>query len=201
MTLQHLPGDAAPRITPSHMAHLVIRTACYREAVAWYRSVFLADVVFASDMLTFLTFDDEHHRVAIANTPTLAAKPPDTVGIDHIAFSYRTMGELLATYLRLKDEGILPFWCINHGPTTSLYYHDPEKNDIELQVNNYPDPRDCAAFFRSETFAKNPLGVEFDPDALVALWRGGASEAELCRQGAAALHGKIGVGHWKLPDA
>jgi len=179
-------GGAGERIVPFKMAHLVIRTARYAEVVQWYRTVFLADVVFANEMLTFITFDDEHHRAAIANMPELAPKPEGTVGIDHISFSYRDIGELLTTYLRLKQDGIVPFWCINHGPTTSIYYRDPEGNDIELQVDNYPDPKDAAAYFHSHAFASNPIGVEFDPDAMVTLWRDGMPASQLCRQGTAA---------------
>ena len=55
----------------------------------------------------------------------------------------------LYTYARLKGDGIEPYWCINHGPTTSLYYKDPDGNQIELQVDNFPTPRrrtaGCAA--------------------------------------------------------
>ncbi|WP_439685526.1 hypothetical protein [Cupriavidus oxalaticus] len=89
------------------------------------------------------------------------------------------------TYKRLKAAGILPVWSINHGPTTSLYYRDPEGNDIELQVDNYTDLADCAGFFHTETFANEPIGIEFDADALVAMWEAGASDAELCALGAA----------------
>lgn len=34
------------------------------------------------------------------------------------------LGHLLQTYKRLRDEGIVPYWCINHGPSTwSLLGH------------------------------------------------------------------------------
>ena len=38
-------------------------------------------------------------------------------------------------YKRLKQQDIVPWWCINHGPTTSMYYRDPDNNQIELQVD------------------------------------------------------------------
>ena len=185
------PSDTQPgcnstaRIVPTHMAHFVLRSARYRDVVAWYQQVLQAEIVFQNDQLTFITFDDEHHRAAIANTPDLPPKRGDTVGVDHIAYSYRNVSDLLHTYVRLKAAGILPFWCINHGPTTSIYYHDPEDNDVELQVDNYPHVAEAAAYFQSEAFAHNPLGVEFDPDVLVRLWQAGMSDATLCRQGIA----------------
>jgi hypothetical protein len=32
---------------------------------------------------------------------------------------------------------IRPFYSINHGPTTSLYYTDPDGNRVELLVDNF----------------------------------------------------------------
>ncbi|WP_454740258.1 VOC family protein [Cupriavidus necator] len=186
MTSTPKQDAGAARVAPFKMAHLVIRTARYAEMVQWYRTIMLADIVFANESLSFITFDDEHHRAAIVNVPELAQKPAGIVGIDHVAYSYRDLSELLCTYVRLKDAGILPFWCINHGVTTSIYYHDPENNDVELQVDNYPDPKDAVAYFHSDAFANNPIGVEFDPDVMVELWRGGMPDAALSKQGTAA---------------
>src|SRR3546814_5760383 len=73
----------------------------------------------------------------------------------------------MATYERLRDKGIRPVFPINHGPTTSMYYADPDGNQIELQVDNYDKIEDATAFFYSEAFAENPVGVEFDPDELL----------------------------------
>jgi hypothetical protein len=38
---------------------------------------------------------------------------------------------------RKKDMRIRPFYSINHGPTTSLYYTDPDGNRVELLVDNF----------------------------------------------------------------
>ncbi|BDB28688.1 putative biphenyl-2,3-diol 1,2-dioxygenase III [Cupriavidus sp. TA19] len=183
MTTPH--ATAADRVVPFKMAHLVYRCARRAETVAWYMAVFQAKLVFEDNVLTFITYDDEHHRLAFFNMPGIPDKQSEAAGVHHVAYSYQSVGELLRTYQRLKEGGIRPVWCINHGPTTSLYYRDPEGNDIELQVDNYPDPADCAHFFHTETFASNPMGIEFDPDGLVAMWEAGASDAELCALGAA----------------
>src|SRR3546814_11674198 len=79
---------------------------------------------------------------------------------------FGSLGDLLANYIRLKNIGILPYWCINHGPTTSLYYRDLDGNQIETQVDNFDTPEKLTAFFKSEAFQENPLGVQFDPDLL-----------------------------------
>jgi len=88
---------------------------------------------------------------------------------------------LLDTYTRLKDSGIQPYWCINHGPTTSMYYRDPDNNQVELLIDNFEDVRDGKAYMQSPAFAENPIGVAFEPDTFVARLAGGASATELTR--------------------
>ncbi|MEN0107837.1 MAG: VOC family protein, partial [Pseudomonas sp.] len=149
---------AAPRIVPFKMAHIVMRCAHRKASVDWYTALFQAELVFEDEVLTFLAYDEEHHRLAFFNMPGLAAQVDEMAGVHHVAYSYLSIGDLLSTYDRLSKLGIQPVWTINHGPTTSFYYRDPERNLVELQVDNYPDQADAAAFFHSETFAANPIG-------------------------------------------
>ena len=169
-------------ISPRKLAHVVLRTRSNIDAmVQWYCVVLGAQIVFnAGGRLVFLSYDDEHHRIAIAASPDLTERPPRTAGLDHIAFTYDDIDALLTTYERLKHEGILPFVCINHGPTTSLYYNDPDHNRIELQVDNFADMTEATALMQ-EQFSINPVGAEFDPDELLARLRSGADPAELVR--------------------
>lgn len=84
--------------------------------------------------------------------------------------------------MRLRGLGIAPYWCINHGPTTSLYYRDPDANQVELQVDNFPGPAALGAWLRSGAFAHNPIGVNFDPERLLARFRAGDPVEELVPQ-------------------
>ena len=171
--------SARGRIAPRQIAHLVRRTARYAELVHWYETVLGAHVVHADERLTFMSYDDEHHRIAIAHLPGLPEQPPLAAGTDHIAFAHRDFGDLLQTYARLRDEGILPYWCINHGPSTSLYYKDPDGNRVELHVDNFPTADECNRWMRSGEFAANPLGVIFDPEELLARYRAGEAIEKL----------------------
>jgi catechol-2,3-dioxygenase len=168
--------------SPRKLAHVVLRTRSNIDAmVQWYCVVLGAQIVFnAGGRLVFLSYDDEHHRIAIAASPDLTERPPRAAGLDHIAFTYDDINALLTTYERLKQEGILPFVCINHGPTTSLYYNDPDHNRIELQVDNFTDMTEATALMQ-EQFSINPVGAEFDPEELLARLRSGADPAELVR--------------------
>jgi catechol-2,3-dioxygenase len=172
-------------IRPAKFAHAVFRTARFEDMQRWWCTVLEARVVFGNPMIAFLTYDDEHHRIALVHVPDLADPPAESAGLEHVAYTYASLGDLLETYVRLREAGITPYWCVNHGPTTSLYYRDPDGNQVELQVDNFPAVETLHAWFRSGAFAANPIGVTFDPERLLARWRRGDPVEELVRQGAA----------------
>jgi len=172
-------ADGRGRVAPVQLAHVVRRTSRFDAMLAWYQTVLGAEVVHSDGLLAFLTYDTEHHRIAIANIPGLDDQPPMAAGTDHVAFTFADLGDLLYTYARLKAAGIEPYWCINHGPTTSMYYKDPDGNRVELQVDNYPTAEEANRWMRSGEFAANPIGVVFDPDALLARYRAGEPLATL----------------------
>lgn len=169
-------------VPPASLAHIVRRTSRFTELVRWYQLFLGARIVHADGMLAFLTYDDEHHRLAIAQIPGLEEQPAMAAGTDHVAFTHADLGDLLYTYLRLKREGIEPYWCINHGPTTSMYYKDPDGSRIELQVDNFPTADEANRWMRSGEFAANPIGVVFDPDDLVRRYQAGEPLADLTRR-------------------
>jgi len=169
---------------PSKFAHIVYRTRRFEQMIGWYEKVFEAKVQYRNPVLAFLTYDDEHHRFAFANLSVLdpsggaGASKPDA-GVDHVAYTYASLADLLDTYTRLKAEGIVPYWPIRHGPTLSLYYKDPDGNRLEFQVDCFSSAEEANAYMRGDSFAANPIGVEFDPDELVAQFRKGVPEAKL----------------------
>ena len=181
--LKELPRTARERgrIAPVKLAHAVMRTSRYDKMVQWYKTVLEAETVFANEQLTFLTYDEEHHRVAITNMPGLLDRPRFLASVDHLAFTYEGLGDLAHTYRRLKAADILPQWCINHGGTTSMYYTDPDGNYVELQVDNFTTAEDLNAFLYGPDFATNPVGVDFDPEEFCTRHDGGASHEELIR--------------------
>jgi len=164
---------------PIKLAHVVLRTSRLAEMVAWYKAALGAHAVFENALLAFLTYDAEHHRIAILNVPNLAAQPEGAAGVHHFAFTFTSLAVLMTNYERLRDMGIRPVYVINHGPTTSLYYADPDQNQLEFQVENFDSVEDSTAFFYSEAFAENPIGVEFDPEDLLRRLRAGEPETQL----------------------
>ena len=172
-------AEGRGRIAPIKLAHIVRRTSRFDEMLGWYRTVLGAEVAHSDGILAFLTYDDEHHRIAIAAIPGLEDQPHLAAGTDHVAFTHADLGDLLYTYARLKRAGIEPYWCINHGPTTSMYYKDPDANRIELQVDNFPTAEETNRWIRSGDFAANPIGVVFDPEELLARYRSGEPMEQL----------------------
>lgn len=167
---------------PVKLAHLVFKTRDKRRLMDWYATVLAARNVFENHFIGFLTYDDEHHRVAVIEDPSLTAPEPRACGLHHAAFTYADLPSLLQTYRRLRDAGIAPAHAINHGPTTSIYYADPDGNRVELQVDNFTDAAEAAAWFDSGEFAENPIGVDFDPEDLCARLAAGEALASLTRR-------------------
>lgn len=169
-------------ISPAIFAHFVVRTSNYDAMRRWYETVLNARTVFDDGRICFLTYDEEHHRLAIVNVPDLHAPDAKSWGLAHFAYAYNSLGDLLSTYRRLKEAGIVPYRPINHGPTVSMYYHDPDGTSIELQVDAYPTKEAAAAYLQTEAFLKNPIGVAFDPEEMVRKYEAGVPDEELLRR-------------------
>ena len=107
--------------SPAKLAHVVLRTAQMKAMLDWDVLVLDGRVAHEGEYLAFMTYDEEHHRVAFAVTG--ASERPDDkhTGLHHVAFTYTSLGDLVGTYERLKPFGIQPTVTINHGPTTSIY--------------------------------------------------------------------------------
>lgn len=175
------PGTVSgnDKIAPAKLAHIVLRTNQPQQLINWYREVLQAEVVLANDMVSFLTYDDEHHRIAIAKLPGLVERPPMAVGVEHVAFTYGAPEDLFRTYERLRARGIKPYWTVNHGPTLSFYYQDPDQNQIELQIDLQGDTAAVNEWFKQSDFSVNPIGVRVDADEVISRYRAGEDPDQL----------------------
>ena len=169
-------------IRPTKFAHVVYRTRRFEQMLHWYESVFGARVQYQNPGMAFLTYDDEHHRFAFANMSFFQPDGTETerqgaIGVDHVAYTYASLRDLLENYAHLKKQGITPYWCIHHGITASLYYADPDGNQMEFQVDSYHSSEEATGLMQAYLDA-NPLGVEFDPEDWLAQLRAGAPESD-----------------------
>jgi len=176
-----------PRVRPLKFVHVVYRTRRFAEMVRWYQLVFDAKVQYENPALAFLTYDGEHHRFAFANLEVLQpnAREKDrrgVIGVDHVAYTYASVNDLLENYAQLKAQGIRPYWCVHHGITVSMYYADPDGNQMEFQVDCFASNEDANAFMEGPHFAANPIGVEYDPDEWLERVRAGTPVSEFLRR-------------------
>ncbi|KAI1372411.1 Glyoxalase/Bleomycin resistance protein/Dihydroxybiphenyl dioxygenase [Hypoxylon crocopeplum] len=166
-------------LSPSRMAHVVLRTPRFRPMIEFYKAMLGAHVVLETPMLAFLTYDDEHHRIAIGAFPGCGDKVRHSAGLEHIAFTFDSLNDLATAYLQRKARGILPLWCVNHGPTTSMYYQDPDGNMIETQVDNFDTAEEATQCLMSPELLENLFGVDFDPEDLIRRLKSGEPESEI----------------------
>jgi catechol-2,3-dioxygenase len=171
------PRKRRPIIAPK-LHHATFLTLELDEMVTWYELVCGLTPVHYSDGAAWLTNDEANHRIALIAHPK--TKKPTSAGLHHTAFEYAEFDEWLDNYVRLKDEGILPFMCLDHGMTMSMYYADPEGNGVEIQIDMFGDWHASTEWmWASREFADNYTGVFFDPDKLVEAREQGAPPDEI----------------------
>ena len=166
------------RIRPQKFVHVVYRTRRFNQMLEWYQFVFDAKVQYQNPALAFLTYNDEHHRFALANLDVLQPDGAETVkrdliGVDHVAYTYKSLEDLLVNYQQLKAEGIKPYWCVHHGMTVSMYYADPDGNQMEFQVDVFDSSEEANEYMCGPITAANPIGVEYDPEEWLVQWQAG----------------------------
>jgi catechol-2,3-dioxygenase len=166
-------------------AHVVLQTPRFDEMRDWYCTVLDAHVVYEGHGLGFITFDDEHHRIALMAAP-LAPRNPGAAGMHHTAYTYANLDDLLTRYEMLKARGIEPKVPIQHGVTTSLYYQDPDGNFVELQIDNFATPDEATEYMRGPEYSANPVGVPFVPELMRKALDEGAPVSEIITQDWAA---------------
>lgn len=199
MSKRHRPRP----ITRPKFHHTTFATLKLDEMVEFYEKVAGLEAVFHNDGGAWLTNDEANHRIALLALPGLKA-PVDkghTAGLHHTAFEYADFDLWLDNYLRLRDEGIRPFLCLDHGMTVSMYYQDPEGNGVEIQVDAFGDWTKSKEFmWAAEEFESNPIGEHFDPELLVSARSEGLSFADIHRRAMAGEYRPSVIPEVYLPE-
>ncbi|KAI1409828.1 Glyoxalase/Bleomycin resistance protein/Dihydroxybiphenyl dioxygenase [Hypoxylon sp. FL1857] len=176
-------GQTPKTLSPIALCHVVLRTTPdgYEKLVNFYLTLLGAKITHKSHRLAFLSYDYEHHRLAVVADPNSHKRGPEgpQVGLHHVAFGFEKLSDLATAYEERKALGILPIWCVNHGMSTSMYYEDPDGNEIEFQVDNYDTVQEAVDFMASKDFEENPVGVDFNADDFVRRVRSGEDEKSI----------------------
>jgi len=156
------------------LAHVILNTSNFETVKNWYMQVLEATVgVETSDhSVCFLRTDESHHRFGIFKAAKIddstAVVPP---GVDELIQQSRLQPFLVrapdlaraarcshpARGCRHRADDVL-----NHGPTISMYYTDPDKNVVELFFDTAYTEEQIVEFYAggdSNAFGATP----FDP--------------------------------------
>jgi catechol 2,3-dioxygenase len=162
--------------------HFNLKTTRLQEMVDYYSVLVGAEVIHQDDVGAWLSNDEANHRIALLAFPGFSddSEKETHTGLHHTAFEYAGFDELNASYLRLKEAGIEPGFCIDHGMTFSYYYADPDGNHVELQVDNFGDWAKSTEWMKtSDEFKANPIGQFVEPDRVAAAHAGGVEFEEI----------------------
>ena len=200
---QNLQSNRAPE----EFHHVAFKTINYKEMVNFYTKLFGCEPLYESKMLTFLAFDAEHHRIAIANTSgafdSLKFIPktimrfknwmnrslPSLIGLDHISYKLNPIEEWFDFYHKAKEKGLSPHWTINHGWITGMYYRDPDGNLVEIFFEHFRNKEEFKKNI-SPDFSEEPIGTNMDIDTLFEMHKNGATFEELILKGNTVPEGK-----------
>ena len=165
--------------------HFNLKTTRLQELIDWYAAVVGAEVTFQDATGAWLTNDAANHRIALLAFPGFVDDPDreTRTGMHHSAFEYEDFQALNSSFLRLRESGIEPEMCIDHGMTLSYYYTDPDGNRVELQVDVFGDWQASKHWMQtSPDFKANPIGVFVDPASVAGAAAVGEPFSEIHRR-------------------
>lgn len=197
MTAPH--SDAAfMSLAPLRISEVVLKTRRFDEMKRWYTRLVgvapffertpppgqpVSDLGRASDRkVAFIRLHLDHpyaQVLGLFEVPDLEGEPRLEPGLDHLQLRNANLSELVTRYDLLKARGERPFRTANHGPGTSFYYKDPDGNRVELSASNFETEAEYLAYFQSDSYRRNPSGIEIDVEAFIARYRAGTPRQEL----------------------
>jgi catechol 2,3-dioxygenase-like lactoylglutathione lyase family enzyme len=180
---------SAPAFTHPKFHHANLKTTRLSAMIHWYSTVAGFEALFQNEFGAWMSNDAANHRIALTAFPNFTDDPDKDghTGLHHTAFEFDRFDELNSAYLRLKEAGIVPDFCLDHGMTFSYYYRDPDGNHVELQVDNFGDWGKSSAWMREgPEFHEDPIGKFVDPDRVAEAYACGETHEQIH---ARAMHG------------
>lgn len=193
--------------SPDDFHHIAFKTTNYENMVNFYKNLFGCEPLYQSDLITFLAYDDEHHRIAIANTSDvlnnlnfiqkivmklkifLNKNIPSIEGLDHISYRINPIEKWFDFYFRAKERGLSPLWTVNHGWISGIYYRDPDNNLVEVFFEHFSTAEEFKENI-SPDFEDEPIGTNMDIEVLYEMFKSGAGFSELIKKGNTVPDGK-----------
>ena len=193
--------------SPDDFHHIAFKTTNYENMVNFYKNLFGCEPLYQSDLITFLAYDNEHHRIAIANTSDvlknlnfiqkivmklkifLNKNIPSIEGLDHISYRINPIEKWFDFYFKAKERGLSPLWTVNHGWISGIYYRDPDNNLVEVFFEHFSTAEEFKENI-SPDFEDEPIGTNMDIEVLYDMFKSGADFSELIKKGNTVPDGK-----------
>jgi catechol 2,3-dioxygenase len=173
------------RIIRPKLHHWGIATTRNEEMENWYRDVLGYEVVARPGSplrtMTFVSNDLNHHGGSYLSPPTVSDDPERLfhTRIQHLAWEYEDIDQMLESWQRIRNLGIEPVSCWCHSVSWSFYYKDPDLNTVELNTQAFATLEEGLEYALTDRWAENANGFQVDPEKLIAARKEGVGLDEL----------------------
>lgn len=120
------------------LGHVVLKVADLRRSEKFYSGLLGLPVCARYDehgmKMTFFSLGN-HHDLAIAEVSGAEHAPSDAAGLDHVAFCIGQSLDQLVEAKELLEAAGVAVDPVDHEVTKSLYFDDPDGNNVELYVD------------------------------------------------------------------
>jgi catechol 2,3-dioxygenase len=135
-------GDK-PMIKPERIGHVVLKVRDLAKSRHFYKEVLGLDLMFEMPGMAFLaSHRRDHHEIGLMEVGA-GAEPPKNlqVGLSHVAFRLVDEAALIEAYRELKERDVPISFTVHHGITMSVYFTDPDGNQLEVYCDVARDER------------------------------------------------------------
>ena len=142
------------------VAHVVLNVKDPQASAEWYRDALgMEQVTFnPGAQMAFLSFGDQHHDIALMKAPVDAQH--GQLGLNHVALQIEGGEEELRTlYGRLLSMDTRISRTTDHGLTRSVYFFDPDGNQLEIFCEQMTQA-EGKAFLQESTGWAKPMELE-----------------------------------------
>ena len=143
------------------VAHVVLAVEDVMASVKFYTEALGMEAVDLREnhKACFLSFGTQHHDIALSEA--LKGAERGGIGLNHFAMQIEGgIPELKELHQRLEDMGVTITHTTDHTITKSVYFLDPDGNQLEIFAEGFEEPSEALDFIRQGTYRVKPLELE-----------------------------------------